>query len=164
MPGILRTMDNDTREDIIQEVLVHCWKDDCVTLKKYDPSKGAFASWFYKVAYRKTLTEMDRRGMKPVGDDVDDYTLDTEDNTAKPFTNNDLLELIWKHISSLGERCRLLLKLAAEEFKPREIVETLGLTKEANVQIAAELRECRRRLKNALEQNGVEYGEMFHDL
>jgi RNA polymerase sigma factor (sigma-70 family) len=149
----------DDREDVVSEVILHCIDDDCAKLRKYKPRAGcAFAGWFAVVATRKItdfLRQRQRRDRELDGDGLpdghgDSGTPDPEQLAIK----NELERMFLSALRSIGQRCRLLLRLKVLEFKNREIVRVLRLPKDQNKAIGNQVLECRKKLIRELRDLG----------
>ena len=161
-PKILRDQSPQEREDWIQDIILHFTEDDCRVLREYRNTGHPFAAWFITVVnhkaydfYRRmarqrgSLTSLDVQSHPPAAAPVAD----------NPEAKSELGEIIEKVRGCLGKmtrKCQLLLKAAAEEYNPREMVTLLGEGERSNKQMSDDLRACRKRLRALLDEEGVD--------
>ncbi len=157
-PKPLRYIPAHLQCDAVSDFIVHCFKDDLCVLKRYVNKGRTFAGWLHLVATNFFISWI-RRNLNPRYSFVE---FDPENSTGRrtsgldeQFELSDLLEKISRIIGRLGEKCRLLLKLAAEEFEIKEIVTLMRYPKVANVKISNDLRYCRKKLVAELGKEGV---------
>lgn len=152
-------------EDITQEIILHCVRDDFRVLRRYTDRGRPFAAWLYVLAHNKCLDYLRRR--KRDADVMAGHTNDFESNPdrfgADPSISPEqesrlraVLRAVNGCMSRLSRYCRLLLELAADEYMPSEMALVLGWPKDMNKKISDDLRECRRRLKKMLANAGVD--------
>jgi len=158
----LRSLDDDRRVDIIEEVIIHFVSNQCRVLKKYSPQGGKFLSWFYCVARNKALDLLRSRAYQPSG-----VPLENGDRAGAVLgaeKDIHLMKLVWECIGQLREKCQVLLKLASEEYTPKEMTVALGLKSTDNQKVADDLRYCRKQLMALLDSRGVSGTDIFDDL
>jgi RNA polymerase sigma factor (sigma-70 family) len=166
-PGICRDLDPGAREDLVHDLILHCCSDDFRLLRGYQDRGRPFAAWLQLVARNKVLDEWRKRSrQKSVSlhsDDDDRPDLDLPDQGPGADEATDrrkILGMVQKALTSLSDSCRLLIQGAAEGFKPRELVRLLGLPADSNKKVSDDLRDCRRRLRGALEGLGMSETEL----
>ena len=152
-------MGKNQKEDIIEEIIVHCIDDNCKVLKKYKPQGGSFTGWFFRVSKNKIFDFLRRPENKYIKVEFEDYMLD--ENVQNDDNQNDLVDIVWSSIKNLKEKCQILLKLAADEYTPLEMTVILGIEKNFNQKVADDLRYCRKKLKELLIIEGVSMSELF---
>jgi RNA polymerase sigma factor (sigma-70 family) len=150
----------DQHEDAIQEILLHCIQNDCHVLRCYRPEGRAFAAWFMTVASNKArdiwrARKADRE--RPI-DEVPEISLRNPDPPpGDPLLEKRLLDCL----NGMGEKCRVLLTLFLEEFKPAEMAEVaaqlLKLEHFTNRQASDDLRYCKSRLAEAMVAAGIHW-------
>lgn len=169
-PRPLRLLPLEEREDAIHEIILHCARDDFRILKQYDASRTNFAAWLYVVAHNKCISRWrtgraEQERTRSLSED--DHGLET---SARQEPAADDLEILgWAQIVSnveellqtIGDRCRLLLKMAADGIKPREMVSLLRLPADQNKKVADDLRYCRSKLKVALRGRGIDIARLL---
>ena len=155
----LRRLSPELREDIIEEIIIHCVRDDCRILKKYHKTSSSFLSWFFTVARNKAIDILRKPAYRQESTETEapDPSITAEERSEL----KNLVEKVWNYVSKLREKCQLLLKLAAEEYTPMEMTIAMGLPPSRNKQVADDLRYCRRQLIDLLVQNDVIIDEVL---
>ncbi len=165
-PKLFRSLDREDQEDIIQEIVVHCIKNDFRVLRTYQDKGKPFAAWLYIIAHNKIVDHLRKRGQN------DPYETETSDTFEFVSENPGIesllrvehmeaLEAVKSCLNEIGTKCRLLLKLAAKEFRPREMVRIMGLPAEQAKNVANDLAHCREKLTNLLWQKGIKIENYF---
>ena len=54
-PSPMRDLDQETRADLIQDIMLYCLGNDARVLASYRNSGRPFKSWFYAIACHRTL-------------------------------------------------------------------------------------------------------------
>lgn len=171
-PRPMRSLNEDDCQDAIHDIIYHCVKDDFRILRQYVSKGRPFAAWFYALAHNKCIDIIRSKGHQPEGlsihPDKDESELmnllpDPGENEGKRFELSDLLSIVKKALTLLGDYCRLLLEMAGDEFTPREMVAVLRLPAEQNKKVSDDLRECRRRLRRKLSEDGIDIESLFKD-
>lgn len=149
-PSSARNLDWQSRKDLLHDIVYHCVRDDFRVLRLYKDQSRSFAGWLYIVAHRVAVDFQRRTQARlvvgneskavPIGDELE---------------YRRLIEHVKTQLATLGERCRVLLILAADEYQPREIVRLLSLPADDNKRVADQIRECRRQLVMRLERQGI---------
>jgi len=169
-PKPMRSLNSQDQEDMIGEIIYHCTRDNFRVLKKYTDKGKPFAAWFYAIAYNKVLNHL-----RDMGSESNNVSLDQsseafdlqqllpnpQEGEVKRFELAILENIVREVIGRLDEYCQLLLKMAADEFTPREMVASLRLPKDQNKKISDDLRECRRKLKKKLSEKGYDLTAVF---
>jgi len=159
-PRFFARIQPDRRQDVIQEVLLHCLRDGCRVLRRYRPQGKPFAAWFITVASNKAkdLVLSSLRREEPI-DDVNPIELP---NPGPSRSDPLLRERLLRCLNAMGEKCRTLLTLLLDDLKPAEVAvsaaQLLGYEDYSNRQASDDLRYCRGRLAKLLEAAGV-HGE-----
>lgn len=152
-------MDEVNRQDAVEEVIIHCVADDCRVLKACKESGAGFTGWFYRVAKNKTLDFIRSKRFRPTADDelekVANLSGGMPATQEKAHEQMKIVEIVWKRLSELGEKCQMLIRLAAEEYSPQEMTMALGLPDTANRKVSDDLRYCRKKLKELLAKDGI---------
>ncbi len=161
-PRPLRYIPAAMQGDAISDFFLHCFRDDLRVLKLYVNKGRAYAGWLHLVATNYFLDWI-RRNLNPrysftefeeAGEGIPRARV--QSNSQE---NRELLERVQQAIGKLGENCRLLLELAAEEFEIKEIVTILRYPKEANIKVSNDLRYCRKKLIFELQKLGISLAE-----
>jgi RNA polymerase sigma factor (sigma-70 family) len=171
-PRILRGFDQQMRDDLTMEVILHCLKGDFRVLRTYEPSGKAWAGWFYLVAANKIIDLLDSpkyRAHKMNHDDkgrpIEEMESDCgESNPTSTPGNQMLVDLVNSLIDKLDEQCRVLLRLVAEEYRPREIVLILSMPLAEAKKIADRIKYCRSKLDKLLNSTGLTVEQLLADI
>ncbi len=159
-PRSLQELPGVEPEDMIQEIILHCVRDDFRVLRRYEDRGKPFAAWLYVLAHNKCLDYLrkTKREVEAMSSSANptysgvDPDIDPEVRTRL----RDIIEIVRRCVLDLGSYCELLLQCAADEYTPSEIVLVLGWPKNKNKKVADDLRECRRRLKRMLATQGID--------
>ncbi|MCX5753166.1 MAG: sigma-70 family RNA polymerase sigma factor [Candidatus Krumholzibacteria bacterium] len=162
-PRLMRTMNRDDFEDLLHEIIYHCVKDNYRVLRQYVAKGHSFAAWLYTVAHNKCL-DIQRKPMidcEPIDRDKNGKSLANvlADKKSRGEDRAELVEILEatkRAMAQMDERCRLLLALAAEEYKPEEMVLVLRMPPGQNKKVSDDLRYCREKLKKLLTQAGID--------
>lgn len=158
-PRELRMLSPEDREDVVQEFIVHCSQADFRVLRSYQPGRVPFSAWFYYIARNHTIDwgNKQRRRLArehPEPDSFDEWYPAGDPGPERELAARELWKAVEQRLSRLGGRCRALLLGAAEGLKPRELVRLVGCTESENKRVSDDLRYCRRKLIDALVQDG----------
>jgi RNA polymerase sigma factor (sigma-70 family) len=159
-PRYFALLSVDQQEDAIQEILLHCIEDDCRVLRCYRPQGRPFAAWFMTVASNKArdLWRARRLDREHPIDEVPEAALR---DPGPPPRDPLLLKRLMDCMSGMGEKCRVLLTLFLEDFKPAEMAEAAGqllkLEHFSNRQASDDLRYCKGRLAEAAVAVGIRW-------
>ena len=163
-PRPLRFVDRNSRQDAVSDFIYHCISDNFRVLRKYVNTGRRFAGWAHLVATNYLISWIRREqnsnfsflGLyNDAGEELPATSSSTRPSEESRQEWRDLCELVQRLLATIGEKCRLRLALAAEEYEIKEIVTALRLAKDKNKQVSDEVRECRRKLIKLLEQHGV---------
>lgn len=161
-PRVLSGMSADDRHDTIQDILLHCLDKDFRILRLYVDRGSPFSKWLMTVAWnvamtriRKTTSENSKfLSDSPINEGSD--SIEHPDRRQEPTVEErEALQITEGCLSKLGESCQRLVRLAAEEFLPREIAELLKLPAAKAKKISDDLRFCRKKLLDCVVQHGV---------
>lgn len=163
-PRILQAQTTEEREDWIQEIIMHFTRDDCRVLREYRNTGYPFAAWFITVVnhkaydfYRQNSTYRERT--TSIDDGSGGHVQpDLADPADKRVEFSEIIGKVSACIGKMSRKCQILLKAAAEEYNPREMLTLLGQDAGTNKQAADDLRACRKRLRALLRDEGVELG------
>jgi len=163
-PKLFRNLNKEDQEDIIQDIVVHCIKDDFRVLRTYQDKGRPFAAWLYIIAHNKIIDFLRKRGQAiPYEIEISDKPEMVSENPGTKALFNveqkEALEVVRTSLNEMGTKCRLLLKLAAKEFRPREMVRVMGLSTEQAKNVANDLAHCRKKLANLLWEKGIKIEE-----
>jgi RNA polymerase sigma factor (sigma-70 family) len=164
-PRTLQELSKPESEDMIQDIILHCVQDSFRVLRRYQDRGKPFAAWLYILAHNKCLdylrglkreVETTSGGFEPGSKDHATLCSDPDIDPEVRTRLHSVIELVGTCVSKLGDYCELLLKCAADEYTPSEIVLVLGWPKDKNKKVSDDLRECRKRLRKMLEAQGVD--------
>lgn len=168
-PRPMRDLSNEDRQDLTHDIVYHCVKHEFRVLRQYRDRGKPFTVWLYAIAHNRALDFIRSRGCKPdtvsIHEDPDGKGLenvlsDRKESNDSRIELGDLLNAVRKAISSLGDYCRVLLEMAADEFTPREMVQVLRLPADQNKKISDDLRYCREKLRKRLAAGGIDIGRL----
>jgi RNA polymerase sigma factor (sigma-70 family) len=169
-PRPMRQLNREDFQDILHDIVFHCVKDDFRVLRKYVAKGKPFASWLYAVAHNKSLDFLgsDKSNADCVsiekesdGKSLAEILPGLHDGGEERFELRNLIATIRRLMASTDERCRMLLELAADEYKPSEMLTILQLRPDQNKKVSDDLRYCREKLKKRLREEGVDIDSVF---
>lgn len=169
-PRPMRGLCKEDRQDFIHEVVFHCVRDDFRVLRRYVDAGKPFRVWLYSIAHNKCLDYLRCAGGKarvvsihenPDRKGLENVLADPSAGPDKRVEGADLIAAIRRAIAQIGERCRMLLEMAADEFTPKEMVTVLRLPPDQNKKISDDLRYCRERLKKLLAEAGIDISSLM---
>jgi DNA-directed RNA polymerase specialized sigma24 family protein len=152
-PRVFGMVRRELRDDLIQDVLLHCLDRDCRVLRSYHDQGKPFAAWLLRVAAnlaRSRAVKYDappeQSGPEPAG--------------LAPESDFLLTGAVERCLRSLGAKCQFLLRLLGDGLKPAEMAAPVGVFLCApvysNKQASDDLRHCKALLRQALVAAGVE--------
>jgi RNA polymerase sigma factor (sigma-70 family) len=162
-PRTMRTLCKEDQEDIIQETIYHCVKDNFRVIKQYVNTGRPFTAWFHAVAHNIAVDYIRAKGREPEPTRIPEGSNPEEliDIIPNPDPGpdslvyiNELMAAIRRLLKGLGDYCRLLVDMAADGFTPKEIAMVL---RASNKKVSDDLRYCRERLKKRLAKAGFDY-------
>lgn len=113
-------------EDVVQEAFLKVWQ----RAGSWDPAKGGFKTWFYRVLYNTAVDRM-RRRTPATGDDLTDIP-DSAANPEDAARQNHDGRLIKAAVDALPERQRAAVVLSYYEGLPnRDAAGALGVSVKA---------------------------------
>lgn len=160
-PRTLQHVDQQTREDMLSDLKLHCLSSDFRVLRKYLDVGKPFSHWFTLVTHNRFL-EILRSKKHELS--LNENFEEGHDPSEPPGTGSSpeeeafwrqLLEFTRQCLSLASPKCRQLLLLAAEECTPLELAQLLHMKAEENKKVSDDLRYCRNRLSNCLEDKGI---------
>jgi RNA polymerase sigma factor (sigma-70 family) len=169
-PRPMRSLGPEDRQDLIHEIVYHCVKNDFRVLRRYTDQGKPFAAWLYATSYHKSLDYLRHRDSQPEtvsihrdpdGKGLENVLFDPAGANGERLEFGEILAIVKRSMERLGEHCRLLLEMAADEFTPREMVRVLGLRAQDNKKISDDLRYCREKLKRYLAEAGIDIGTLI---
>lgn len=164
-PVPLRSLSPEDRQDLLHDLILHCVKNDFRVLRQYVPKGKSFAGWLYMVFTNKCRDRLRTPEMraKRISIHADEDGRSIESKLADPgeppdayVENAQVVSAVRRALRDIGTKCRLLLEMAADGLRPKEMVRLLGLADDQNKKVADDLRYCRRRLKERLREMGFE--------
>ena len=164
-PKLIMSLDSEDREELSGEIIYHCAKEEFRALRQYVNKGKPFAGWFYVLAHNKARDFLRKKGreFKMLSNNPDRHNDDIVEALPNPGPNgettanlSELLSITREALMKLSAYCQLLLKMAADEFTPREMVKALRLAKGQNKKVSDDLRECRRKLIQILANEGID--------
>jgi DNA-directed RNA polymerase specialized sigma24 family protein len=169
-PAVLRSLPLADRGELVSEVILHCWRNECRVLRTYRNRDIPFSRWLLMVARHKTLDSIKARERRPATDPsqcpgAEDANrgplIDPAPSVETQLIIRQNLELVHRCILQMGHNCQLLLLGNASGLKPREMTRLLGWPSEAGKKVSDSLRYCRQKLKESLRQEGLDWREMI---
>jgi RNA polymerase sigma factor (sigma-70 family) len=153
-PYRFNDLDPPTCENLISETLLTCGANNFEALRRYVPQGLPFGVYLARIANNKAIDLIRRRI-------VEENLVRSEPDRAVGSPERDyryraLLEVVEECMLELRPECRILLRAAAEEFKPREIARIIGVPYADNKQVADRLAACREALKRQLRKRGID--------
>lgn len=167
-PKYMRYLVSDEQEDVFSETFLFCIKDDFAILRTYINKGKPFAGWFYTILNNKVIDFLRAKSRKPEvnpvnpdhgNDDFLDFQPAPNPDPVKIIEFKRILATTNEAIKQLSENCQLLLTLASDGLRPREIVKILRFNPDKNKKVSDDLRECRRKLRKLLADKGVNLKE-----
>lgn len=164
-PRVLRSLTESEKEDFLQDFMLHCVDNDFGVLRQYSDNGKPFSAWLYVSIHNRCLDFLKKKKragetFSPQSDqgDADTYAgaVSSELLPQERAEFRDIIDATKKCISRLGQYCQLLLHLAADEYTPREMVLAMGLATDKNKKISDDLRDCRKKLRKAIAERGID--------
>ena len=167
-PSVMKSVPLDDRADVIQDVIVHCIKDNFRVLRMYTDEGKPFAAWFMQTARRIVLHWLRDSGKisghsTGVGGRVESGLEQADPSGSISPEHRRAVGIVNGCILTLHEYCQLLLRLAGEEYKPREIALLLGPDDSDPIKVSEALRQCRKKLVKLLTEKGIALPFDIHD-
>jgi RNA polymerase sigma factor (sigma-70 family) len=162
-PRPMRKLLKDDQEDMIHKVYVHCTKDDAAVLRRYVPGDRPFGAWLYTVAHHLCVDHIRREAPRksevsihnnPNGGGLEDSLANPVNEERRGIAAR-YAQIVREIIAQLGDHCRVLLEMAADEFTPKEMVLVLRLPASENKKVSDDLRYCREKLRKRLRDKGI---------
>jgi RNA polymerase sigma factor (sigma-70 family) len=118
----LMNHDSQEAEDSLQEVFMLVYK----ALPNFDPAKGAFTTWLYRITMNHCLNQ--RRKYRPPQQSLDDDALDIAAEPSTTNTNPLETEAVRQAIAALSDKLRAVVILRYYGDLPyAEIAEALNI-------------------------------------
>jgi DNA-directed RNA polymerase specialized sigma24 family protein len=164
-PRPMSSLNVDDRQDLFHDIVYHCVKDNFRILRRYVNRGRPFIAWLYVVAHHRCMDYIRSRGFRPdtasihadsEGKGLEQVLPDPSGTGGRSLEHAEILDAVRKGMRQMGEYCRLLLEMAADEFTPGEMTLVLRLPADQNKKVSDDLRYCRKRLKKWLAHVGIE--------
>jgi RNA polymerase sigma factor (sigma-70 family) len=164
-PRAIRSLNSDDRQDLIQDVIYHCVREDFHVLRQYVDKGKPFAVWLYAIAHNVCLDHFRAQERNPdvtsvhedaSGTGLENVLSDRHNHSQNKPELLELVAIVKKTLGLVGEYCRLLLEMAADEFTPKEMALVLGMPSDQNKKVSDDLRYCRKKLRNRLAETGID--------
>ena len=116
--------DRDDRQDLVQEMLIQCWR----SYERFD-ERVQFSTWMYRVAVNVAISHFRREGTR-IRDTVplEDYGLDIAAADALFDDDGDNMRALRQLIDGLDELNRALILLFLEGFSSEEVAAVVGIS------------------------------------
>jgi len=116
--------DRDDRQDLVQEMLIQCWR----SYARFD-ERVQFSTWMYRVAVNVAISHF-RREATRIRDTVplEDYGLNIAAADAMFDDDGDNMRALRQLIDGLDELNRALILLFLEGFNSEEIAAVVGIS------------------------------------
>jgi RNA polymerase sigma factor (sigma-70 family) len=155
------------RADLVHDIILHCCRDDFRVLRRYQDRGMAFAAWLMLVARNKILDFLRAKdssaGISLAEEDDENpgvHLRDPEPPVDERVDRQKIISLVRTALEDMNDKCRVLIEGAAEGYKPRELTRLLGWPIEWNKKASDDLRECRKKLRSYLYQQGLDLEEL----
>lgn len=168
-PKFLTWFAPSEREDIQQEIIMHCINNDFRVLRLYRRQTSSFAAWFLVTAGNKAGDLLRMKNRRPTNSSFDN---DSDGHHSAPehvyrrtpeseFTQRQYLEKVNQLIAGLNKYCQLLLRLDGDEFAPKEIARVLRWPPQKSKKISDDLGYCRDKLLSLIKKQGLDVSRPF---
>jgi len=141
--------DNDERNDVYQEVLIHIWE----SLRKFE-GKSRISTWIYRVTVNTCLgylrSENRRNGIFARSTQVDQSNIPEQVSTEESNRMEKEIQELYRCINQLGQLEKTLVSLYLEDVTTKEMADIVGIS-EANVRV--KLHRIKKSLKDNLKEN-----------
>ena len=116
--------DRDDRQDLVQEMLIQCWR----SYERFD-ERVQFSTWMYRIAVNVAITHY-RSERRRIRDTVplEEYGLDIAAADALFDDDGDNMRALRQLINGLDELNRALMLLFLEGFSSEEIADVVGIS------------------------------------
>ena len=167
-PAVMRSLSRAECDDIIQDVILHCIDKKLRILRTYQNTGRSFAFWLYFIARNRTLDLLRREGRfaRFVAELKASGSTNGANGHPGADRNNAVNAMMMKVAEGLGildQKCRILIRYAADEYTPRDIALALGLNPDHSKKISDDLRHCRRKLRDYVESQGVNLSDVLRE-
>jgi len=121
-----KTFHKQTAQDLVSVTFMKALEK----LDRYDPKKGNFSSWLYRIARNNVI---DHYRSKKINLNIDDFwSLVSKDNVEKEVGAKKELDEVKKHITKLGQEQReIVIMRIWDELSYKEISQVLGKSEAA---------------------------------
>lgn len=153
-PRVFSELAPEVRADLIADIVLGCQKEDFRMLRSYRNQGVPFAAWLGAVARNRAISYLrhEELGVRVKANFHPGSTVLPDEEAH----HKQVLAVVRECMRQLGQKCRLLLQAAADEFKPAEMAVLLGLSRGGGKKASDDLRSCRRGLKQLLQKRGLE--------
>ena len=116
--------DRDDRQDLVQEMLIQCWR----SYERFD-ERVQFSTWMYRIAVNVAITHYRSEGRR-IRETVplEEYGLDIAAADTMFDDASDNMRALRQMINGLDELNRALILLFLEGFSSEEIAEVVGIS------------------------------------
>lgn len=164
-PRQMRSIPLDEREDMIHDIIIHCIDDNMRRLRLYRKKPESFEALFFVIARNKIHDKIKMRVRGAKIANVDPEAVAVQPGNPNVAVNSPgagmVLQLVARFLMKLDEKCQLLLRLAAHEHRPRELVKLLHMPAK---KISNHTAHCARKLSDLLLQAGHDPEEMLSSI
>ena len=143
--------DRDDRQDLVQEMLIQCWR----SYERFD-ERVQFSTWMYRVAVNVAISHFRREGVR-IRDTVplEECGLDLAAADALFDDDGDNMRALRQLINGLDELNRALILLFLEGFNSEEIAAVVGISAS---NVSTRINRLKTRLQN--EFNAQKEGQL----
>ncbi|SFT79292.1 RNA polymerase sigma-70 factor, ECF subfamily [Selenomonas sp. GACV-9] len=143
-----KTRDSYLADELVESAFLRMYEH----LSQYDPEKGAFSTWLFRIAKNVVSSHFASKAvtMQAPWDDAFDPAAPAEENPEKQALSKERQEELHEAIMQLPERQRQILEMTYWlEMKSNEIAAQLGMAP-SSVRVA--LKQARERLRELLKE------------
>lgn len=165
-PRLWRQIGENDRPDLFQAIILHLIADNFRILRQYQSRGRPFSAWLYWVVRNRLLDHLKRSD-----NSFEELDYLDEDGSHQPHgstrTNPEttteikrLLDVVNDCLLEIDDFCRLLLRMAAREFKPKEICRAMRLPMDEAKRISSRVKYCRKKLEDLIVRSGASLDDL----
>lgn len=157
---LTRHLTADEWADLQRSIILHCVTDNFRALKQFRSAGGNFDAWFCTVCMNQIRDHLKSRNRyreviqllpEPAGESDAVSGHDPEETARLRRLTGE----VNRGIAELDRYCRVLVRLAGEEFRPREMVRVLRWPPAKAKKVSDDLKYCKEKLRKWLAERGI---------